>query len=149
MTLTKVFLDTSGLAAFVNRDDEFHERAMACSETLTEAAVFFVTTYAILTETADLLAVRMKTRGRLRMLTAVNAAVEFVSTLESAGYAQVIQVDSQLWQKAWQLMQHMTDKSWGLTDCISFVVMKEHGIHIAFTADRHFEQAGFERLLHD
>jgi hypothetical protein len=40
-----------------------------------------------------------------------------------------------------------SDKSWSLTDCISFVVMEEHGVTEALTADRHFEQAGFVPLL--
>ena len=39
------------------------------------------------------------------------------------------------------------DKAWGLTDCISFVVMEEHGVQRALAYDHHFEQAGFEALL--
>jgi hypothetical protein len=39
------------------------------------------------------------------------------------------------------------DKSWGLVDCASFVVMQQRGITEAFTSDRHFEQAGFACLL--
>ena len=34
-----------------------------------------------------------------------------------------------------------------LTDCISFVVMKQYDLHEALTADHHFEQAGFRALL--
>ena len=36
---------------------------------------------------------------------------------------------------------------WSLTDCISFVVMRQYEIGEALTADRHFEQAGFTILL--
>jgi hypothetical protein len=39
------------------------------------------------------------------------------------------------------------DKAWSLTDCISFVVMREHEITDALTGDRHFTQAGFNALL--
>ncbi len=39
------------------------------------------------------------------------------------------------------------DKDWGLTDCLSFVVMEREGINAALTADKHFEQAGFTALL--
>ena len=46
-----------------------------------------------------------------------------------------------------QLMGERQDKDWSLTDCISFIVMKERGIHDALTTDKHFEQAGFTTLL--
>jgi predicted nucleic acid-binding protein len=39
------------------------------------------------------------------------------------------------------------DKEWSLTDCISFVVMHDHQLTEAATADHHFEQAGFRALL--
>jgi len=35
------------------------------------------------------------------------------------------------------------DKTWGLVDCLSFVVMRQHRISVALTFDRHFIQAGF------
>ncbi len=60
--------------------------------------------------------------------------------------ATIVHVDRELWQRGWQLHRSRADKEWGLTDCISFVVMKEYNIHKAFT-HHHFEQAGFIRLL--
>jgi hypothetical protein len=45
------------------------------------------------------------------------------------------------------LFRQRADKAWGLTDCISFVVMREREIPEALTADEHFEQAGFVALL--
>jgi predicted nucleic acid-binding protein len=36
---------------------------------------------------------------------------------------------------------------WGLTDCISFVVMRDQNLTDALTADRHFTQAGFVPLM--
>ena len=35
------------------------------------------------------------------------------------------------------------DKTWGLVDCLSFVVMENQQISIALAFDRHFVQAGF------
>jgi uncharacterized protein len=35
------------------------------------------------------------------------------------------------------------DKTWGLVDCISFVVMEEQKISVALAFDRYFIQAGF------
>ena len=38
-------------------------------------------------------------------------------------------------------------KEWGLTDCVSFVVMQEYALTKALTVDHHFEQAGYEITL--
>jgi predicted nucleic acid-binding protein len=37
----------------------------------------------------------------------------------------------------------------GLTDCVSFVVMRDRGLTAALTADRHFQQADYRALLAD
>jgi predicted nucleic acid-binding protein len=52
-----------------------------------------------------------------------------------------------VFKEAWDFYKARTDKDWSLTDCTSFVVMKSRGIERAFTADRHFEQAGFTVLI--
>lgn len=39
------------------------------------------------------------------------------------------------------------DKAWSRTDCLSFVVMQQHGLTDALTADQHFVQAGFRALM--
>jgi len=46
-----------------------------------------------------------------------------------------------------ELYAERPDKGWSLTDCISFVVMRQQGITQALTGDHHFEQAGFTALL--
>jgi len=44
-------------------------------------------------------------------------------------------------------IDHIPDKTWGLVDCVSFVVMRDAGILDSLTTDKHFEQAGFRALL--
>ena len=56
-------------------------------------------------------------------------------------------VDRELLERAISVYQQHHDKTWGLVDCASFIVMHDRGISQAFTADLHFEQAGFQRLL--
>lgn len=46
-----------------------------------------------------------------------------------------------------QLYCKRPDKEWGLTDCVSFVVMQEQQITEALTTDAHFQQTGFTALL--
>lgn len=52
-----------------------------------------------------------------------------------------------LYAQAAELYKRYSDKEWGLTDCVSFVVMRERGIQEALTADTDFRQAGFHALL--
>ena len=59
----------------------------------------------------------------------------------------VVNVDTPLLTRALQLYRDRSDKAWGLTDCISFVVMQEQGLMDAVTADEHFLQAGYRALL--
>jgi len=54
-----------------------------------------------------------------------------------------------LYIRSFDLFANRNDKDWGLTDCVSFVVMQDQEISMALTADRHFVQAGFEALLKD
>ncbi len=60
---------------------------------------------------------------------------------------KVLPVDENLFTQGWQLYGQRLDQDWGLTDCIGFVVMEHEKITLAFTSDRHFEPAGFRRLL--
>jgi predicted nucleic acid-binding protein len=52
-----------------------------------------------------------------------------------------------LFEQGVDLYARRPDNGWSLTDCISFVVMQQHGVTQALTGDHHFEQAGFEALL--
>jgi predicted nucleic acid-binding protein len=45
------------------------------------------------------------------------------------------------------LLRRQLDKTYSLCDAVSFLVMREKGLTDALTTDRHFEQAGFRRLL--
>ena len=61
--------------------------------------------------------------------------------------ADIVPASQDLLERGQALYFARPDKQWSLTDCISFVVMEEHGITEALTADHHFEQAGFTALL--
>jgi predicted nucleic acid-binding protein len=62
---------------------------------------------------------------------------------------EVIPVTEDLYVRAFDLYRQRLDKDWGLTDCISFVVMADQQLLDALTTDEHFRQAGFRPLLRD
>ena len=71
----------------------------------------------------------------------------FLKILESNPGIRIIPASADLMRQGCDLYTGRADKSWSLTDCISFVVMRAEGITEAVTADHHFEQAGFIALL--
>ena len=74
-------------------------------------------------------------------------AVVLIDELQTLPNVEIVWSSVGLFEKAWSLYRERPDKEWSLTDCASFVVMRERGINLAFTSDKHFEQAGFVRLL--
>jgi uncharacterized protein len=67
--------------------------------------------------------------------------------LETDPNVEIMPLSEQLYTRAMQLYRERHDKDWGLTDCLSFVVMRDRGIEEALTADAHFQQAGFLALM--
>ena len=129
-----MFLDTGYVLALVNTDDKFHASARAAAS---RAVPPFVTTEAVLTEIGNALS-----RQRWRSL-----GVATLHDLRNSSDVQIVSVDAALFDHAVTFYSSRPDKEWGLTDCISFVVMQDRGLVQVLTTDRHFGQAGFQNLL--
>jgi predicted nucleic acid-binding protein len=136
-----VFWDASAFVALGNRRDVLHAPAVTLSKRLAHEQAYVLTTSAVLTEVAN-------SFSKFGARTVARKLIHSVQQSVTLGIANIVHVDETIWQRGWQLYQERTDKEWGLTDCISFVIMQDYGVTEAFTADRHFEQAGFMRLLH-
>lgn len=59
----------------------------------------------------------------------------------------IVPMDQELFDRGVALYGERLDKEWSVTDCISFIVMREQGVTDALTGDHHFEQVGFTALL--
>jgi uncharacterized protein len=59
----------------------------------------------------------------------------------------IVPPNQELFDEGIHLFAERPDKEWSLTDCISFIIMREYDLTDALTADHHFEQAGFRILL--
>jgi predicted nucleic acid-binding protein len=128
------FADTFYFLALLNERDSAHKRAVAASRT---PGLVLVTTEFVLLELADALC-KPPQREEVPALWNV---------VETDPAFQFVRATSELIERGRKLYRERADKDWPLTDCISFVVMQEHELSEALTADHHFEQAGFKAML--
>ena len=63
------------------------------------------------------------------------------------GNNAIVPASEALFQRGLEFYCSRADQEWSLTDCISFVVMRDEKLTEALTGDHHFEQAGFVALL--
>ena len=132
--MTETFIDTSFVIAVVNRRDQHHAEAMSLAGIYDGKPL--VTTEAVLMEIGNALAKRYRAE-------AVAAIEDFVESEE----VTIVRTDAALFERGFELYRRYKDKTWGLIDCISFVVMEDRGIVDALTTDDDFKQAGFNPLV--
>ncbi len=137
--MNKVFVDTSGWASFFLEDDPHHTKAYSLIEQWKQQNIQVVTTNYVLSELIVLLS---GSRGQQR-----SVVLHFIKNIRSADWVEIVHIDESLDAEAWQFLANRLDKKWSLVDAVSFVVMQEREMTEALTADHHFEQAGFVRLL--
>jgi predicted nucleic acid-binding protein len=135
MNVTQVFLDTAYIQALLNRSDGLHIQAKELLPELRKMKEILVTE-AVLTEVGN----TFSRNGR-------ETAARYIESCYQATNITVVSVSAQLFSQALSWYIKHQDKEWGLTDCISMIVMQDRGIKTIFTADHHFEQAGFEIVL--
>ena len=131
---TKIFADTWFFVALINKRDQYHQKALELSEGYENYPL--ITTDAVFLEVGNALSNNYK-----------NEAVELMESFLEYDDVEVIRLNPDLFDEALSLYKKHEDKSWGLVDCISFVVMKRYEVTQALTFDRHFIQAGFQALM--
>jgi uncharacterized protein len=132
--LDRTFIDTFFIVALVNVRDFYHEKAVELSVEYEGKSL--ITTDAILLEISNSLSRNYKTES-----------VIIIEKLLSSFETEIIRLNESLFEKAFSLYKSHADKTWGLVDCMSFVVMKEQNLQNALTCDKHFSQAGFTALM--
>lgn len=125
-----LFIDTGYVIALINKNDTHHQKAIALAEKYENSQ--FVTTDPILLEIGNAL-------SRI----ARNEAMTIIRYFQTTPNVTVVSLTSELMDNALNLYTKHQDKTWGLVDCISFIVMENQNISVALSFDRHFRQAGF------
>jgi len=133
----KVFLDTAFVLALASPSDQYHEKAKELSRQIKKEGIALLTTRAILIEIGDAMAGQRRRKAGTVML----------ESLENDDNLEIFPSNEELYSKAFDLFASRPDQEWGMTDCISFVVMRDEKITEALTTDSHFEQAGFVALM--
>lgn len=133
----KVFVDTVAWIALINKSDVLHTPARQQMSVLRQQNARLITTEFVLLEVADALS-----EPNLR-----SSTVTYLDGLRKLTVLQIVPASSALFAAGWTRYSQRPDKEWGLTDCTSFIVMEQEEITQVFTSDRHFEQAGFVKLI--
>ncbi len=128
-----VFLDTGYLLALELAGDQNHEAARQHWQRMVEALPPLVTTSYVFDEVVTF----FNGRGYH------SKAVQVGNSLLQSPSVHLAHVDESLLDEGWTYLRRHADKTYSLTDCISFVVMSRRSIMTAFAFDRHFIQAGF------
>jgi uncharacterized protein len=128
--LSPLFVDTGYVIALINPNDLYHQQALWWADQYDRYPV--ITTDAVLLEIGNAL-------SRLARLEATN----IINYFQTAPESTVVKLTPQLFTAAIDLYSSYQDKTWGLVDCVSFIVMREQQVSMALSFDKHFAQAGF------
>lgn len=134
--LKRIFVDTVFVIALVNHKDRSHQQASVLAKQYEKHPL--LVTDSVLIEIGNALAKNYK-----------HDCIRIIEQFFDSEEMKVVRLTPFLFEQALELYRSYKDKAWGLTDCISFVVMKNEGITQALTFDRHFVQAGFQALMRE
>lgn len=125
-----LFVDTSGWYDLMFSGAPRHREIV---QIMRQPGATFITSTYVLDELAALLLTRA---GHA-------AAVQGVGHIRQAAEVRVEHPDAAEELRAWDLFLARPDKTYTLTDCLSFVMMRRLGIDTAVATDDHFRQEGF------
>ena len=135
--MSKIFVDTSAWAAFFNVSDDNHKNAISHWEQIKKKNIPLITSHFIFDELITLLRIRA----------GYAMAEKSGKTLLESPSLNMLSLEQKHILKAWDFFQKYRDHEFSFTDCTSFILMKEYKVHLAWTYDGDFEEAGFEKFL--
>ena len=135
--MSEVFADSGYWIALANPADENHESARRAARNVRGREI--VTTEMVLVE---VFAHVSKRGARVR-----RRAVEMLENLKNNPNVEIVHQTHEQFKAAADMYAKRLDKNWSLTDCASFLLMKERGIAEALAHDRDFQQAEFIPLI--
>jgi predicted nucleic acid-binding protein len=133
--MSPVFLDTVGLIALWDTNDQWHAAAETAYQQIVSQRKSGLTTTYILLECGNTAARRTFRSDVCALRQVLERRNELIVPTEAD------------WLRAWAAYERGEAGQAGIVDHVSFVVMRRLGITEAFTNDRHFQAAGFVTLF--
>lgn len=135
MSQDRFFLDTVFIQAILNPRDQYHTPARELLPRVKKAQEVWITE-AIFMEVGNALS----SYNHQKVST-------FIKQCYQTDNISIVNITPQLFQQGLVLYESRQDQTWGLVDCLSFIVMEQQNLIDAVTSDLHFIQAGFRALL--
>ena len=133
LTISQAFLDTGFVIVLINERDQYHQQALDLADIYEQ--YLLVITDAVFLEIANALSRNYK-----------QEAIQVIEELNSSENVEVVRLTPEFFERTFDLYKKRQDKSWGLVDCLSFIIMQNQNINFALSFDQHFIQAGFQLL---
>lgn len=133
----RIFVDTSGWYALVDRRDQHHAAATRLVQKRVGAGARLVTTDYVVDECCTL----------TRMRGGWTAAARLLDLLHESPSIDWEWIGSERFENAERWFRRQRDQAYSFTDCASFALMRELRLREALTSDAHFLAAGFQPLL--
>jgi len=134
MTNFSIFVDTGPWYAMMDKNDQYHSKASNYFKQLLKKKICDIyTSNIIIQETVTLVARRINKK----------ISIKFLNTIFNDPKINVLYIDANIEQKAYDTFKNYLDQQFSIVDCTSFILMQHHHIKHAFTFDKHFRTMQF------
>jgi predicted nucleic acid-binding protein len=131
-----VFVDSSAFLSLEDPDEQSHEATTTAFRELVSSGAQLLTTNFVYDESYTLILTRLRR----------NRAVSWGESFRASKLIELVRVDEEHEQAAWQLILAFEDKDFSYTDATSFAVTRSLEIDEALSLDRHFREYGRLRV---
>lgn len=131
-----IFIDTGAFLARHLKGDQYHKKSLKLWATLEKKGLRCATSNAVLYETLTLM-------GRRASYSFAAERARHIYASRSLAIWYPAPEDE---QAAIGYFEKFSDQKVSFVDCLSFALLKRHGVGNVFTFDRHFALAGFSLL---
>lgn len=127
-----IFVDTSAFFSILDADDNCHKKVKKTWIELVSSGANLVSGNYIMVETLALVQSRL----------GVKAVALFVDDILPVVHIEW--VDEDIHKTAIAALRAASRRGLSFVDCVSFEIMRKHGLKTAFTLDAHFREQGFK-----